>query len=423
MKKIRSVKNCFFLTVLTGTFMIGLVYFSQLSLHIQYLRSVQQDVSASLNQVFNATIGRTVNIAPVPALIKPTPRRKYDLLINSYMNSGSRFTGQLFGFRQGAFYVYEPLWKFSVFDYFRPENLVCSSTQGSTNCMKGSAEGLNKKKEKGRTTYVVRNVAKNSSIVSMMIDVLYDIYNCNFSRLENLFVPSVHDAPDLAGPDWNEFRECIKSRTRTKQSCLNQRELRCKNATHRVTKVLRLTMDSYDKLLEKRPNLKILHLFRNPFAIVNSRTESRGYPVKDWVSNAAVLCTKMQLDFEGTVRLGKKYPGRVKMVFYEDLKSNVTAKIRNLYEYIGMENDLTEVKKLNKVKTNKANSNTPSMSRTRAADNAHWWRNHLAFSRYQSIKGKCSNMMKYFNLTDFKDRSELMKLNLPEMNLPQNLRI
>ncbi|XP_060563548.1 uncharacterized protein LOC132722941 [Ruditapes philippinarum] len=359
-----------------------------------------------------------------PATEHKAPRQKYDLLINTYMNSGSRFTGQLFGFRKGTFYIYEPLWKYSVWDYYHADNLVCSSTQGSVNCSKGIMANVNKMKNTGRaTTPLVKNVTKGSTIVGMMLDVLEDMYKCDFSRLENMFVPNVQDLPELAGPDWNEYRTCTKTRRQTKMSCLKKQEQKCKNATHRVTKVLRLTTGTYDKLLEKRKNLKILHLFRNPFAIINSRTESKGYPVRDYNSNAAVLCKKMMLDYEGGVRLAKKYPGRVKMIFYEEIKSNVTQKMNKLYEYIGMEPDSHEVKQLNKVKTNKAKSNTPAMSRTRVLDNAHWWRSHMSFLRYQGVRDKCKQLMPIFNLTNFKDRQELNKLNIPDMNLPSEFRI
>ena len=227
----------------------------------------------------------------------------------------------------------------------------------------------------------------------------------------------------ISGPDWNEYRSCTKQRRQTKMACLKAQETKCKNASHRVTKVLRLTTSSYDQLLERRTNLKILHLFRNPFAIINSRTESKGYPVRDFISNAAVLCKKMLLDYEGGIRLAKKYPGRVKMVFYEDIKSNVTEKMNVLYDYIGMERNDKEVNQWNKVKPNKGKSNTPVMSRTRVLDNAHWWRNHMSFLRYQGVRDKCTHLMKIFNLTNFKDRQELIKLNIPEINLPSELRI
>ena len=53
-----------------------------------------------------------------------------DILLSAYMNSGSRFTGRLLGFRSDSFYFYEPLWKFSTWKYYKPPNVCCSSTNG-----------------------------------------------------------------------------------------------------------------------------------------------------------------------------------------------------------------------------------------------------------------------------------------------------
>ncbi|WAR04426.1 hypothetical protein MAR_019795 [Mya arenaria] len=257
------------------------------------------------------------------------PKKKYDLLINSYMNSGSRFTGSLFGFRSDSFYFYEPLWNFHIWEYYHEPNHVCSSIDGSSNC-----------------------------------------------RIENLVVSGVHDLDNLAGPSWAKYKSCVKAR-KPKSTCLKELEQICKAATHIVTKVLRITTGSLQPLLERKPNLKVIQLFRNPFAIINSRTHSKGYPVRDFTANAANLCKKMHWDFTGALELQKKYPGRVKIIFYEDLKSDVEGKMKTLTDFIGMDYDVNVIKKYNTVKTNVAKANTPSLVKERKEDNAHWWRHFI----------------------------------------------
>lgn len=195
----------------------------------------------------------------------------------------------------------------------------------------------------------------------------------------------------------------------------------CKNSSHVITKVLRLTAGTLDPLLEKQDNLKVIQLFRNPFAIINSRTETSGYPVKDFNANAATLCKKMELDYQGAMRLKEKYPGKVKLVFYEDIKTDVNEKMEKLYEFIGMEYTAAEVDKLNRVKTNIGKKNTPNMLKNRSKDNAHWWRTQMSYQRYKSTYERCRSLMKTFNLTYFADRNHLMKLNIPDMTLPEHL--
>ena len=60
-----------------------------------------------------------------------TSTEKYDVILSAYMNSGSRFTSRLLGFQPDTFFFYEPLWKFSIWDYFKPPDLSCSTTVGS----------------------------------------------------------------------------------------------------------------------------------------------------------------------------------------------------------------------------------------------------------------------------------------------------
>lgn len=58
-------------------------------------------------------------------------RSTFDILVNSYMRSGSSFTGQLLAFRPGTFYWYEPLWQFHSGVYYWGPDKIC---MGQTHC-------------------------------------------------------------------------------------------------------------------------------------------------------------------------------------------------------------------------------------------------------------------------------------------------
>ena len=224
----------------------------------------------------------------------------------------------------------------------------------------------------------------------------------------------------LSGHSWTSYRACVRGRI-PKKTCLQRQMTLCKKSSHVITKVLRLTTGSLEDLLKKRDDLKIIHLFRNPLAIINSRTESVGYPVRDYAANAVTLCKKMMIDYDGAKRLKEKYPDRVKLVFYEDIKSNVNEKIKKLYEFIGMEFIQSEVDRLNKVTPNQSRVRSPNIQNTRTKNNAHWWRTHMTYQRYKSTYDKCKHLAKDFNITYFSDRNHLLKLNIPDMTLPKHL--
>ena len=80
------------------------------------------------------------------------------------------------------------------------------------------------------------------------------------------------------GPSWADYRACIVS-FHAKSECLRNLETICKYRKHRVIKMLRVTLGTLRPLLEKNPRLKIVHLVRDPRAVMHSRKYSRYYGV------------------------------------------------------------------------------------------------------------------------------------------------
>ena len=145
----------------------------------------------------------------------------------------------------------------------------------------------------------------------------------------------------FTGPAWAPVKSCRK-RKGNKELCVSDYiPLTCKNSTHRVTKVLRFTVDNFDSFLMSRDNIKLIHLVRDPRAIINSRIGTNFFPTKDVLSIAEVLCNKMIHDFQAGRKLLMKYPKRFRFVYYEDLTDNPLDKIKALYKYLGFSLDET----------------------------------------------------------------------------------
>ena len=190
-----------------------------------------------------------------------------------------------------------------------------------------------------------------------------------------------------------------------------------------MTKVLRLTTESLEDLLLQNDRIKVIHLFRDPRAIVNSRIESRGYPTHDVTSNSRTLCDKMSFDYEGGLRLMEKFPDRFRFIVYEDIKSNIESAIKKLYDFVGMNFNAVQFQQFNRVKTNDPINRNPLMSRTRSTDNAKWWRSYLSFNKYTSIEGMCTAVVKKLNLTTFESRQAMLNMSVPSMTLPSLLKV
>ena len=70
----------------------------------------------------------------------------------------------------------------------------------------------------------------------------------------------------------------------------------CKKADFRATKTVRATMDVVETLLERNPNLRVIHLIRDPRAVMVSRSEfydtGRSMYAQGDIAKEAKVCTE-----------------------------------------------------------------------------------------------------------------------------------
>ena len=193
----------------------------------------------------------------------------------------------------------------------------------------------------------------------------------------------------------------------------------CKNATHRVTKVLRLTPDNLEYLLHARSDLKIIHLFRDPRAIINSRIETKWYPTRDntqIISNTQSLCKKMLYDFNEGQKLYLKYPDRFKFLYYEDLNDAPLEKVKTIYRYLGMTLDESKYEIVKKIKVFDDNKNVHRTEREK--NTAFWWRKTLDWSLIQKIDLVCKDVYSALGYKIFKSSQEITNLTLKSVDIP-----
>lgn len=215
----------------------------------------------------------------------------------------------------------------------------------------------------------------------------------------------------------------MADKSNKKTECLRRLENVCRKADHIVTKILRITTGSLDRLMERVNNLKVVHLYRDPNAIINSRREWRGYPITDGFNNAKKLCDKMMIDLVGGLKLMHQFPDRVKFVFYEDIMSGVEVKTKELYKFLDMDASLMKFEHeetLDKI-ANEApkDSEVARLAELRKKNNAFWWRQNLPFNVYGIVQDQCLKISSIFNLTFYENENTLRNFSIPSMNLPK----
>ncbi|XP_063611869.1 carbohydrate sulfotransferase 5-like [Penaeus indicus] len=185
------------------------------------------------------------------------------LVLSSVGRSGSSFLGELIAQLPDSLYFFEPM----MFN------------------SKATTEGVN-----ARVTW----------------DLLKNIFGCRFDHDWLVFARSRSLVRKKEG------KPCARSRGEGAGACL--RDL-CLNQTNIVVKVIRMRVSWLaDLLLESGPELKVVHLVRDPRATFRS---SRMFvkTQKDYTE----LCPRILEDLQMIDTVKKLFPGRVTSVKFEDL--------------------------------------------------------------------------------------------------------
>eukprot|EP00093_Oithona_nana_P008836 08836.XXX_244132_245169_1 [CDS] Oithona nana genome sequencing. len=209
------------------------------------------------------------------------------------MRTGSTYFGQLVGQYNQTYYHYEPL------HYY--------SSRGN-NWTKFSDE--------------------------FAINLIQNIYKCQFDTPEMSELITNHSLS--MGMAWQlpYFKNsCIK-----RKNCSDpiiQTKL-CKESEINLIKTVRLRSWALKTLMKQDSKLKVILLVRDPRSLINSR--KHGFCGKDIkmpnCENATAYCHELQEDVKESLALDKLYPGRIKIVRFEDLEQSREKIMLETYKFL-----------------------------------------------------------------------------------------
>lgn len=150
-------------------------------------------------------------------------------------------------------------------------------------------------------------------------------------------------------PVFDNYRSCFQSyRERVDANCTDLLRKAIADRHLRATKVVRATMESMGPLLRALPSLRIIHLVRDPRAVALSRSRfgpsGKGLYYQQVYRNksgsrvlaeASLYCRHVIADIRSRLALEREFPGRIKLVRYEDVVDNPAERFREVYELLG----------------------------------------------------------------------------------------
>ncbi|XP_041692607.1 carbohydrate sulfotransferase 1-like [Coregonus clupeaformis] len=325
------------------------------------------------------------------------------ILLFSTTRSGSSFTGQLFNQHPGIFYAFEPLYHVQ---------------QAFTN-------------SSGR----LRRALDRRALLGAYRDLLLNLYTCDLRFLENYIRPEPQDhvtgsffrrsssralcsAPVC--PKGGEGASASGSQpdeTWCPKKCgalnLTLASIACLSRGHVAIKTVRVPEVGDLRTLTEDPrlDLRIVHLVRDPRAILASRMMAFSEQFRAWkiwnatgrqpryvdLSQITSTCRDMADSAETMLQRPAWLRGRYLLVRYEDLALNPKEKAQEIYRFVGLEMD----ENVHSWIAQNTNNSAPPTSKwnykystTRDSKaTAESWRLRLGFDIVRTLQSLCNDTL------------------------------
>ena len=226
----------------------------------------------------------------------------------------------------------------------------------------------------------------------------------------SLSLETLSDNSNQRSAQVNRFRNCTSSIVNTKlfkaserellqiKQCVGQMTRSCEDSSMLVLKFIRLTMTDAAALLPYFPNMKIVHLVRDPRAVIVSRNQIKAMGPEATVPK---FCSRMRLNLRETKRLMLEDRSRVTVVHYEAMAETPLAEAKNLYSVLGI--NFTEKIELyiKSLTESSLKACYYCIQRKNSSLVAAAWRNKIQPSRNTVINRECGDVMNvlgYFQL-------------------------
>lgn len=351
---------------------------------------------------------------PMPA---ESPRKH--ILLFASTRSGSSFTGQLLNQHPEVFYVFEPL-------YHVQQAFTNSSSR-------------------------LRRTLDRRALLGAYRDLLLNLYTCDLHFIENYIRPepqehitssffrrsSSHalcsppvcvDGMTGALPDSADETWCPK-----KCGALNLSlaSLSCRSKEHIAIKTVRVPEVGDLRTLTEDPrlDLKIIHLVRDPRAILASRIMAFSDQFRPWkiwnstgrqpryvdLSQITSTCKDMTASAETGLQRPAWLRGRYLLVRYEDLAFNPKDKAGEIYRFVGLDMEsrvqawITKNTRSNVSSQSEWNYRYSTSRDSRAT--AESWRLRLSFDIVKTVQELCTDALALLGYKQVRSADELRNLS------------
>jgi len=171
-----------------------------------------------------------------------------------------------------------------------------------------------------------------------LVQPLQAIFSCNLSVMDRrVFVRAFMSQkwPLNMSISLQSFRSCNRRRRlEPLTSCIEPLIQKCRQSSVVAVKVIRVHMSYVDQLLSDDPELRLIHLVRDPRGLIETWRKivaRRSRSMTQMQLNAKLMCRRMLTDCRIRKQLELKYPGRILLLRYEDLVTATDLVLNDVY--------------------------------------------------------------------------------------------
>ena len=195
----------------------------------------------------------------------------------------------------------------------------------------------------------------------------------------------------------------------------------CRAARYRIIKTIRLSMNLVQTLMDILPNLKVIHLLRDPRGITNSRVHAGKRRMAHLtVPHSKALCNQMQEDIRIGNLVHKERTGNFKVVTYEDLAEKPVEGAKIIYEFL----KITFDEKIENWVYNSSHASKDSgfygTKRINSNITLSQWRKELSFNETMIIQKYCKDVLHLLGYVSFDTEQQQTNLSFPSKRKPPN---
>lgn len=199
--------------------------------------------------------------------------------------------------------------------------------------------------------------------------------------------------------------------------CLKKPVSVCKSAPAVVYKFIRLRMHVVINLLPYFPNLKIIHLVRDPRGMFNSR-KGVGFFAKrgnktDEQNTINGFCQELQRDLSFSKLIQRFSANKLKVLRYEDLAEKPFQTVAELFSFTGLPFTKVVQNILKKKTSSRRDSCSYCTDRKNSTATASKWRYKLSHEHAHYIYKACKKSMRVLGYLPFKRQEDMRKVNIP----------